>query len=272
MAHRLPDTGGNMKRIIVLGSRGMLGHMVYRFLSKHDLDVITFNERWTPENQTGLSVRLAQMKPDACINAVGVREEPNTNHDMLLWINGTLPGLISRGLPADCHLIHASSDAVFASTKQGCRWDESCNPDTEYGRSKHLGELGLTRRNDWIIRTSIIGPEPSSQKSLMSWYLRQRKPVKGYTNQLWNGITTLEWARQSLNIIAENITRNEHILQPGIHPPVSKYDLLKLISRTFNHSVAVHPATSDFPVQRFLTPNVECPSLEEQLIQLAAFD
>lgn len=261
-----------MKRVIVLGSRGMLGHMVYRFLSKHDLNVIAFDERWTPKNHTGLSEKLAQMKPDVCINAIGVREEPNTNHDMLLWINGTLPGLISEGLPTDCLLIHASSDAVFASTSESCRWNAPHNPDTEYGHSKHLGELDLTRPHDWIIRTSIIGPEPSSQKSLMSWYLRQSQPVKGYTNQLWNGVTTLEWARQCLTIITENITRNERILQPGFHPPVSKYKLLKLIGRTFKHSVAVHPATSNFPVQRFLTPNVKCPSLEEQLIQLAAFD
>jgi len=261
-----------MKRVIVLGSRGMLGHMVCRFLSKHDLGVIAFDERWTPQNHTGLSEKLAQMKPDACINAIGVREETNTSHDMLRWVNGTLPGLISKGLPPECHLIHASSDAVFASTSESCRWNAPYNPDTEYGRSKHLGELDLTRPHDWIIRTSIIGPEPSSQKSLMSWYLRQSQPVKGYTNQLWNGITTLEWARQSLNIITGNIACNEHILQPGFLPPVSKYDLLKLIGRTLKHSVAVHPATSDYPVQRFLTPNIECPSLEEQLIQLAAFD
>ena len=261
-----------MKRIVVLGSRGMLGHMVCRFLSKRDLDVIAFDERWTPDNHAKLSEQLDQMKPDACINAIGVREEPSTSHEMLMWTNGDLPELISKGLPEDCLFIHASSDAVFASTNESCRWNAPHNPDTAYGRSKHLGELGLTRPHDWIIRTSIIGPEPSSQKSLMSWFLRQRQAVKGYTNQLWNGITTLEWARQSLNIIAENITCNEYILQPGIHPPVSKYDLLKLIGQTLNHAVAVHPATADFPVQRFLTPNVECPSLEEQLIQLAAFD
>lgn len=257
-----------MKRVIVLGSRGMLGHMVYRYLSKHGLDVIAFDERWTPQTHTELSEKLVQIKPDACINAIGVRENPHTCHDMLLWINGTLPGLISKGLPADCLLIHASTDAVFASTHQACRWNAPQHPDTEYGRSKQLGELDLTRPHDWIIRTSIIGPEPSSQKSLMSWYLRQSQPVKGYTNQLWNGITTLEWARQSLDIITGKITCNEHILQPGFLPPVSKYDLLKQIGRTLKHSVAVHPAKSDYPVQRFLTPNVDCPSLEEQLIQL----
>lgn len=261
-----------MKRVIVLGSNGMLGHMVHRYLLKHGLDVIAFDDRWSSSNHHELSKKLEKLEPDACINAIGVRERSPGGTDHLMWTNGALPGLISQALPADTLFIHASSDAVFASDRNECAWDLPHDPDTEYGHSKSLGELGLKRANDWIIRSSIIGPEVSTQKSLMSWYLHQRQPVKGFTNQIWNGITTLEWARLGLNIINGKIIDCEKVLQPGILPPVSKHALLKMISRVLNHPTDVLPQASDFPVQRSLVPNVDGPSLEEQLIQLASFD
>lgn len=259
-----------MKRVIVLGSKGMLGHMVYRLLSKQGLDVIAFDERWTPKNHAELSKTMATLHPDACINAIGVREKVSGGLEQLRWTNGSLPGLISSALPAGSLFIHASSDAVFASDHQECPWDAPQDPDTEYGRTKQLGEQGLTRDNDWIIRSSIIGPEISSQKSLLSWYLHQSQPVNGYTNQLWNGITTLQWAQLSLDIIMGKFAGGARILQPGTLPPISKYNLLRLISRILNHLTEVHPVTSDFPVQRSLLPNIDGPPLEEQLMQLAS--
>ena len=260
-----------MTRVIVLGSRGMLGHMVFRFLSGKDLDVMALDERWNPRNHVQLSQKLARLKPDVCINAIGTRESDGRGSDELFWTNGSLPGVISKALPSDCKFIHASSDAVFSSIARGCQWNAPRHPDTEYGRSKHLGELGMTRTHDWIIRCSLIGPERTSPKSLLSWFLLQQKPVQGFTNQRWNGITTLEWSQLCLDIIQGRTIGCEHIVQPGTLPPASKYSLLKCSSRIFEHPVKVIPACSDVPVRRSLIPNISCVSLEEQLTRLKAF-
>lgn len=260
-----------MKRVIILGSRGMLGHMVFRFLDRNGIKVTAFDERWTPENHHQLSKQLAVHKPDVCINAVGLRECKETNLEHLMWTNGSLPGLISKALPPTCTFIHASSDAVFSSSNQGCQWDAPQHPDTEYGRSKQLGELGLTRANDRIIRCSIIGPERTTQRSLLSWFLKQNQPVHGYTNQLWNGITTLEWAKLSLRIIQGEPVGKVRILQPGILPPVSKYSLLKLIGRIYGHPVEIRPMCSNTPIQRSLIPNIHGSPIAQQILGLVEF-
>jgi hypothetical protein len=56
----------------------------------------------------------------------------------------------------------------------------------------------------------------------MNWFLKQKKYVNGYTNQYWNGITSLEWAKQSLNIL-QNWNLNKNIVQLGTNV-ISKYD------------------------------------------------
>jgi dTDP-4-dehydrorhamnose reductase len=255
-------------KVAVLGANGMLGDTVLHYLNQQDCIAIPFNKRWTPENAHEVMRLLQTTEPDACINAIGVVPGKGVSLAEALWINGTLPGWISKHLPKSCTFIHASSDAVFAANSVGCRVDDPHSPDTDYGRSKRQGELGLSRENDMIIRTSIIGLETHRRRSLLSWFLAQSGEVVGYTNQMWNGITTLEWAKVCHTALERQINPAQRVIQPGILPPMSKYSLLKMIIKTFQHDVVMTPALAEKGVQRSLIPTRHCKAIEAQLIEL----
>jgi dTDP-4-dehydrorhamnose reductase len=87
--------------------------------------------------------------------------------------------------------IHITTDCVFDG-RDGFYTENSIhNALDDYGRTKSLGEPN----NCMVIRTSIIGPEKGTKKSLVEWLLSQNhKGVRGFTNHMWNGVTTMELA------------------------------------------------------------------------------
>ena len=122
--------------------------------------------------------------------------------------------------------------------------------------------------NRWIIRTSIVGPELKPKPYLLQWFLSQKGSVQGYVNQSWNGITSLEWARWCYRLIRQEVNLPDRILQPGIQPPLSKYELLKLVADIWNHPAAVQRVAAPAVIGRTLVPNVPSLPLVEQLREL----
>ena len=58
------------------------------------------------------------------------------------------------------------------------------------------------------------------------------------------------------------------IFQPGFEPAISKYELLTLVGKIWEHSLKVNPVEAGNPVLRTLIPNVKCPPLILQLNEL----
>ncbi|MDG1889956.1 MAG: sugar nucleotide-binding protein [Verrucomicrobiota bacterium] len=255
-------------RVVVLGSQGMLGSVVFKYLRKAHMDVVALDARWCPENASILMERLLALVPDACINAVGILPGRGACSDNMSWVNGTLPGWIASRLPVSCVFVHPSSDAVFDSTCGGCHWDTLQQPDSLYGQSKQQGELGLRRMNDRIIRSSIVGIEKGPPRSLLSWFLACEQTVSGYINHQWNGITTLEWSQLCHRILSGGMPDANRVLQPGVLPPLSKYSLLKMTARIFGHSISIKPVKSATTISRTLVPNPLSRGLEAQLCEL----
>jgi len=84
------------------------------------------------------------------------------------------------------------------------------------------------------IRASIIGRERRGFRSLLEWVLRQPlgSEVLGYTDRLWNGVTTLAFARVVAGVIQEGMFR------PGTHhlvprDKVTKAELVQMIANAF---------------------------------------
>ena len=74
-----------------------------------------------------------------------------------------------------------------------------------YGLSKKLGEV-IDSRN-LTLRTSIIGHELNSSRSLVDWFLSQNIEIQGYKNAIFSGLPTIEIAR----VIEEFIIDNESL-------------------------------------------------------------
>jgi dTDP-4-dehydrorhamnose reductase len=171
-----------------------------------------------------------------------------------MWqANALVPQICNAFLTPSTGFIHASTDAVFTTEKEDRRDFEAPDAMEPYGYTKRLGELGVYGLNRHIIRCSIIGIERDRPRSLLSSVLLQ-KDVKGFTNHYWNGITTLEWAKVCHDVITSAIVR-PRIIQPGIWPAVSKYELIGKILEMFGSQARVSPVEAHSPVLRTLRPS-----------------
>ena len=192
-----------------------------------------------------------------------------TSQALDLWLGNSLfPAHVLLRMAEGQKMIHASTDCVF-SGRQGPYAVDACRDTRDlYGLSKALGELHAAPDRFVVIRSSIIGPERGTAWGLMAWFLAQSGQVQGYLDHLWNGITTLEWAKICRDLIRGELLAPEGLIQPGCWPPLSKCEILALIGRIWGHSAAVYPVASGQSVNRSLVPTHPRPPLQDQLEEL----
>jgi dTDP-4-dehydrorhamnose reductase len=187
---------------------------------------------------------------DFVINCAGIiRQIEDTDVHNLLRVNGVFPWrLQDRCEQVGAKLIHASTDCVF-SGKRGS-YTELDKPDAIdfYGLSKSLGEP----RDAMIIRTSIIGREIKTSRSLLEWAISHtNETIDGYIDHFWNGITSRAYAKACVKIMIDGLW------SPGIHhvfsTSVTKHDLLCKISNVYGLNLKVKPVKKhDVPVDMTL--------------------
>ena len=200
--------------VLVLGHKGMLGHMVVKYLRSKDVRVFTIEKRW-PLNQQGIKT----FDGDYIINCIGAIPQ-RTNEFSINW---ELPIWLDQNAP--CKVIHPGTD---------CEMDEDA-----YGISKNIAAnyIRTFSKQTKSLKTSIIGPELNSTASLLEWFLSSEDEVMGYTKAMWNGNTTLRWAKQCFNMMQDwSKFKNETIM---FSDDISKYDLLHDIKEIFNKDIKI---------------------------------
>ena len=269
-----------MKKIIVLGSTGMLGHMVLKVLTRNkewDIQGASskdFNVEQFTETESPLQRRLGLLTSnDYIINCIGVLT--GDDEEKMKKVNAEFPHQLAKSTSAK--IIHMSTDGVFSGhhspspppltpptgggdfspgssplmgeVRRG--WQETYNEDSPcdamdvYGRTKSLGEVYAP--NVINIRTSIIGPSPYKKKGLLEWFLAQPEgaTVRGFTNHIWNGVTTLQFAQLCEKIIREeafgSLREESSVFHFAPNKPLTKYELLALFKEVFEKNVNVEP-------------------------------
>lgn len=102
------------------------------------------------------------------------------------------------------------------------------------------------------IRTSIIGHEIKGKLSLLEWFLNNKNPsAYGYTNHIWNGLTTLELCKVIDQIIIKNIYINDvrHIFSTKN----SKYKMLKVFKDIYKKDIDIIPHKTEIMCDRSLS-------------------
>jgi dTDP-4-dehydrorhamnose reductase len=102
----------------------------------------------------------------------------------------------------------------------------------------------------------------------MGWFLKQQGPVNGFTNHLWNGITTLEWAKLADEILSGKFKPHAAIHQSGSAEGVTKHELLKLIAEVWPHHIAINAMEAKDTLNRTLVAVENRRGLKEQLEEL----
>lgn len=247
-------------KVLVLGVSGMLGSTVFRRLSdiqQHEVLGILRNpdiKKYFKQSDSNnifsdinildyekLKNFIIALRPQVIINCVGVIKQLSESQDPLvtLPLNSILPHQLQKiASEIDSRVIQISTDCVFTG-KQG-HYLESDHADAEdlYGRSKLIGELS-EYQNAITLRTSIIGHELISNKSLVDWFLSQTGSVKGYLNAIFSGLPTVELA----DVIIDYVMKKTDIY--GLYhlsaAPINKYELLKLVKNIYKKEIEIIP-------------------------------
>ena len=254
-------------RVCVLGHRGMLGHVVARYLRERGCVVTTVSCKFSENNPAYLR-EIEAAAPEWCINCTGLRAGANVPGSLLFEVNAMLPQHCAQALRGRARFLQASTDGVFRPDSKDRTCDEKSDATDDYGISKRTAEEAVISNRGVVVRCSIIGPELGEPRSLLGWFLNQTGEVNGYTNHLWNGITTLEWAKVCWELISGNADAEGTVTQPGIWPVISKYEVLQLIEKVWGLKEKVRPVQAPVAVTRTLVPTSQRPALEQQLREL----
>ncbi len=124
------------------------------------------------------------------------------------------------------------------------------------------------------MRTSIIGPELKSDGcGLLHWFLNQTGQIKGYSEAMWSGVTTLQLAKSIIELIAHpTVTGLVHYTN---NTKISKLHLLEMISRIYQKKISIiryddyHVDKSFVNTRREL--NLKVPEYESMIMELFKF-
>jgi dTDP-4-dehydrorhamnose reductase len=256
--------GAELMRILILGGTGMLGHKMHEILS-HEHDVVsttrrplsdlpvdpsaflhkgTVIEKVDASQIEALERVVADVRPDALINCVGVIKQRDAAHFAIpsISINALLPHQLAELCAGrGARLVHFSTDCVFSGA-EGDYTEESISDATDlYGRSKFLGEV--SDEHALTIRSSIIGRELDHFGSLVEWFLRQRGQIKGFTHAIYTGVTTSQMALIVSRLLLEQAQLTG--LYQIASEKVSKYELLMMLREAFGLEDRIQIEPSD---------------------------
>ena len=232
--------------MVVLGSQGMLGYEVTRTLRDEGFEVrgtvrgrqnsegslhFNFDGTFKSVNEFFSLVQDASVVVN-CIGLIPQKQTSTNKYRDYISFNAMLPSFLDRSADKfGFKVIQIATDCVF-SGNSGMYSEESPHDATDiYGITKSIGEINSP--NFLNLRCSIIGSEIQSSVSLHDWLLQHesRAKVNGYVDHLWNGLTTLSFAKIVSGILrsGSDFSGTRHIV-PRNH--LSKFELLRAIAKS----------------------------------------
>ena len=214
--------------------------------------------------------------PKYVINCIG-RIKPTIDEDspesvfQAKQINSNLPKqLEALSSSSGLEIIQIGTDCVFSGKKGLYTIDDEYDANDVYGRTKADGEIDSGKK--MLLRTSIVGPEVKPGQSLLNWFLELDKEseVNGFENHMWNGITTLAFAKIVKGVILNNIYTSKviHLTPKDL---VSKYELLSLFSTSFGRKdIDIIPTNADHVIDRTLLSDSSLDN--EKIWNIAGYD
>jgi dTDP-4-dehydrorhamnose reductase len=261
-----------MTKVLILGATGMLGTAVMNeFLDFAGDVVVTIRGK----ELNGLPSSISQVsfdattdlpaaafkglgKVDYVVNCIGVIKPHISDSDdkqrlNALQINSLLPQkLADWAAETGAKVIQIATDCVFSGNKGSYLESDAHDALDVYGKSKSLGEV--PNPSMMHLRVSIIGPEVGRSTSLLEWVRNQPQGAQifGFTDHVWNGVTTTHFGKVARGIIESNLFKAGvfHLI-PGNRLPKDK--LVQKIASVFGRDdIEIQPKASGNTVDRTL--------------------
>ena len=246
-----------MKKILVIGIKGMAGHLIFNSLPKLGNYEVYGVARNVPSTNKIFNLdvsntvelkKIIDLDFDVVINCIGIlNKDAEDNPHKAIWFNSYFPHLLeSYTKNTKTKVISISTDCVFSGKKGNYTETDFRDGEGFYATSKAMGEL--TNDKDLTIRTSIIGPELNKEGiGLFHWFMQQNERVSGYSHAYWSGITTVELAKVIHQTIQQEI---KGLLIVAGNPKIDKYSLLKLFNSIFRNDSLTVTVNSNYKVDK----------------------
>ena len=277
-----------MTNVVILGSTGMLGSTITEVFTSAFGKITEVNRSGVPVNKANKCIAMNALEKtdfsqvfdgqqiDYIVNAIGMIKQV---------INESDPSDLHKANTINCDfvsklneysdyskvpVIQIGTDCVFSGTRGTYLESDEFEATDIYSQTKIAGEINSP--SSMILRTSIVGREIKSSHSLMEWLLSKENNsvINGFTNHMWNGVTTFHFAKIAKGIIEANgfSPGTFHVLPTG---NVSKYELLKSIAENFQRSdLKINSFEAPISVDRTLaTLN---PAFNRQIWAQAGYD
>lgn len=251
-----------MKKILIIGIKGMAGHMIFNYFSKNrEYDVYGI-ARNVDDREKIFNIDVSDLKAltsiisdnefDYVVNCIGIlNKDAEDNPAKAIWFNSYFPHYLEEITHnTKIKVIHISTDCVFSGKKGNYSEEDFKDGIGFYAQSKALGELNNNK--DVTIRTSIIGPELNHNGiGLFHWFMTQLagSKIKGFTEAYWSGVTTLELAQVVSEIIRQNITG---LIQIAPKSKIDKFSLISLFNSIYKDNVIFIEKNGDYKVDKSL--------------------
>lgn len=261
-----------MKKVLILGATGMLGHAMVKEFSAFEGQVIITKR---PIVDLGLEYEVEVRDFDAesdeisqvahdfgpndfIINCIGlvkahINESYSPSVQRAVSLNALFPHKIQEFVSTSgTKVIQIATDCVFSGIRGGYLESDLHDASDVYGKTKSLGEVSSAQFMN--IRVSIIGPEISGHTSLYDWVRFQpnSSQIAGYSDHIWNGITTLSFGRIVKGLIVTDSFRagTTHVLPSD---ELSKAELVtKIAESTSRHDIKITARPTGNKIDRTL--------------------
>ena len=240
------------KRILIIGSNGMLGQSVVSLLNKsekYELLLGSLEESSVDENLSYKKINIGNKKevkkllldfyPDYVVNLAAFTNVDKCESDKELCWNANvnaLEYLAKYCVPTNSQLIHISSDYIFDGQNGPYSENDLPNPISYYGRSKLAGENVIKRFNipSTIIRTNVLfGATKYGRPDFVKWVadsLKNSKNIRIVTDQYNNPTFIDDLAIMINSIIDESKTGLYHV---GGSELLNRFEFTKRIADYF---------------------------------------
>lgn len=240
------------KRILIIGSNGMLGQRLAEYFSdRQDVELMCSSneaDSFIPDlqyiqaditNKNAIKELILGFVPDFIINAAAYTnvDKAETERELAWKIN--VNGVDNIALYAwtiDAHLIHISTDYIFDGKNGPYTEIDKPNPIGYYGRTKLASENSILSSGVrfTILRTNVLyGPAKNSRPDFVKWVissLRDKKEIRIVTDQI-NNPTYIDDLVSGIQTICE--TKKEGVYNLGGKELLSRFDFTLRIAQFF---------------------------------------
>jgi dTDP-4-dehydrorhamnose reductase len=298
-------TPGAEKRIFILGINNGIGQAILKKLYKNKrLKICAFYTEQKEKNfikddniiykdfkvfSETINYAFSTKSIDFIINCLDIPEEnpiKYTNKMLyisvmqyyLLGIQQLLIGAILQN-KSNAKIINYTNLEVFSRTQVYKEYNEIDVHDAinEYGKFKSLSEINY--ENLYNLRCDLIGSNLFNNTLIKDFLNKEDNTKFEYENKIWNGITTLQFAKIVENIILNNLKPS--YIQHVFSNKISTYKLLTCLNKVYDKKLQIDESINQESGHILNTVNLnfheqlhggEIPPIEIMLKEMKEFD